>query len=434
MRRVIFVLLLVLLPAQASALDVPRSGHRVFDRVADLVMDRFYDAAALDRFAAAVRNEIEGPQPLNADSSDTRVDEAIDRVLASLGASHTGRYKPDTIDYFELIDIFRYAVRDDMRRLFPPQGRASYHGIGMVVETVDGVPFVSDVYDGRSADEAGILVGDEIISVDGAPYHAIESFRDKADQTVEVSLRRHPGADPVTAKVEVKRLRPLPTFARAIEDSVAVTNHGGRRIGYVRFWTLSSSDGLDIVARELADGRLKDADGLVVDLRGRWGGGPSDAAELFVGDTPPFRLIPRDGEDILANVRWHRPVVAIIDEGSRSGLELFAYALKANGIPLVGARTAGALLAGRAFLLPDDTLLELAVSDAVIGENERLEGRGISPDIPVPFTLPYAAGRDPQRDAAVKELMRILDGTRNGGPAHPGVSVRAGLGYQASVA
>ncbi len=107
-------------------------------------------------------------------------------------------------------------------------------------------------------------------------------------------------------------------------------------------------------------------------LRGRWSGGESDAVELFVGDTPSFRVIPREDDDVLANVRWRRPVVAIIDESAGSGLELFAYALKANGLPLVGTRTAGALLAGRAYLLPGDSLPEVAVSDGVIGDNERL--------------------------------------------------------------
>ena len=111
---------------------------------------------------------------------------------------------------------------------------------------------------------------------------------------------------------------------------------------------------------------------------------------------------------MFGTVRWRRPVVAIIDEGSRSGLELFAHALKVNGIPLVGSRTAGALLAGRAFLLPDDSLLEVAVSDAVIDEGLRLEGHGVEPDIAVPFSLPYAAGRDPQLDAAMMEMQRIL--------------------------
>lgn len=403
--------LLLLLPAQALAENPPRSGQPVFDRAVELVFDHFHDTSALGRFGIAVRHEIEDANaPLNASSSNERVSKAINTVLASLGASHTGRFQPDTIAYFELADIFRFAIRSDLRRLFPPDGEVSYAGIGLIANPSNGSLFVNDVYDGSPADRAGILVGDEILAVDGAPYHEIASFRDKVGRTVEVSLRRNAGAEPITVKVAVERLRPLKTFEKAIEASVSVTEREGKRIGYVRLWTLSAPEGLDIVARELGDGRLKDADGMVVDLRGRWGGGPSDAAELFVGDTPTFRLIQRDGEATLANVRWQRPVVGIIDGGARSGLELFAYALKTNGIPLVGSRTAGALLAGRAYLLPDDSLLEVAVSDAVIGDDVRLEGHGVEPDIPVTFSLPYAAGRDPQREAAVEEMQRILAG------------------------
>ena len=403
--------MLFLLPAPASAEDPPRSGQPVFDRAVELVFDHFHDTSALGRFGTAVRHEIEGAgAPLNASSSNEQVNKAIDTVLASLGASHTGRFQPDTIAYFELADIFRFAIRNDLRRLFPPEGGVSYPGIGMIAQPSGGSLFVNDVYDGSPAARAGILVGDEILAVDGAPYHEIASFRDKVGQTVEIRLRRNAGAEPIAVKVVVERLRPLQTFEKAIEASVSVTEQDGKRIGYVRLWTLSAPDGLDIVARELGDGRLKDVDGMVVDLRGRWGGGPSDAAELFVGDTPTFRLIQRDGEATLTNVRWQRPVVGIIDGGARSGLELFAYALKINGIPLVGARTAGALLAGRAYLLPDDSLLEVAVSDAVIGDDVRLEGRGVEPDIRVAFSLPYAVGRDPQRDAAVEEMRRILAG------------------------
>ncbi|MDW9528837.1 PDZ domain-containing protein [Sinorhizobium meliloti] len=400
--------LLLLVPTQGFGLDLPRSGHPIFDRVVTLVADNFHDPSALDGFGAAVRQELDGGDPLNAKSTEPRVDAAIERILASLDASHTARFTQDSIAYYELADIFRYAIRHDMKRLFPPDGRASYAGVGMVTRMENGLPFVSDVYDGSPADKAGIRVGDEVLSVDGAPYREIESFRGRTGQKVEIRLRRNAGAQPFTTSVAVERLRPLPTFEKAIENSVSVNVSDGRRIGYLRLWTLSSPDGLDIAARELATGRLKDADGVVVDLRGRWGGGPPDAAELFVGDTPNFRLISRSGKDMLANVRWHRPVVAIIDEGSRSGLELFAYALKANGIPLVGTRTAGALLAGRAYLLPDDSMLELAVSDAVIDDGVRLEGRGVEPDVPVPFALPYAGGRDPQREAAMEEMRRIL--------------------------
>lgn len=211
----------------------------------------------------------------------------------------------------------------------------------MVTRLERGQRFVSDVYDGAPAARAGIRVGDEILSVDGVPYREIASFRDKVGRTVDVRLRRHRDGLPITVTVAVERLQPLRTFEKAIEKSITVTEREGRRIGYLRLWTLSTRDGLDIVARELASGRLKDADGVIVDLRGRWGGGPPDAADLFVGGVPTFRLISRDGKDTLGTVRWRRPVVAIIDEGSRSGLELFAHGIIAGRPIERGSRSGG---------------------------------------------------------------------------------------------
>lgn len=372
-------------------------------------MDNFHDASALDDFMQAVQREINDPQyPMDATASKERVDAAIDAVIASLKASHTARLLPGTIDYFEIADIFRYAIRDDMERLFPPDGDVTYPGIGMIVLEDGGKLFVSEVYDGSPAAKAGILTGDEIVSVDGAPYSEIGSFRDKVGKSVDVRLRRSAEAEPITVKVQVEKLRPLPVFEKAITESATIFERDGRKIGYIRVWTLAARRSMQTVAEALAEGRLKDVDGLVLDLRGRWGGGSSDAAELFLGDTPPFRLIERNGETTLANVRWRKPVVAIIDEGTRSGLEVFAYALQSNDIKLVGARSAGALLAGRAYLLPDDSILEIAVSDAVIGDDVRLEGIGVQPDVTVGFTLPYSGGKDPQREAAIDEMRRIL--------------------------
>ncbi|NVD43010.1 PDZ domain-containing protein [Ensifer sp. HO-A22] len=414
-RVLLTALLLMLMPAGAPAAELPRSGDPVFDRVIALVNSEFHDETGLDRFNETAKKEIEDVgQTLPQRGSTARVDAAIDATIASLRASHNGRFKPDTIAYFELSDIFRFAIRNDLRRLFPPEGDVTYPGIGLVTQTIGDRRFVSDVYDGSPAATAGVLMGDEILSVDDLPYREIASFEGKVGQSVGIRLRRKADGAPVTVKVAVERLPPLPTLAKAIANSIAVIEHGGRKIGYVRFWTLSTRDGLDVVARELYDGRLSGVDGVIVDLRGRWGGGAADAAELFVGDTPSFRLIPRHGQPTLANVRWRGPVVALIDEGTRSGLELFAYALRINGIPLVGQRTAGALLAGRAYILPDDSLLEIAVSDAVIDDNVRLEGNGIAPDIPVDLPLAYAAGRDPQREAAVSEMLRLLaDGSSN---------------------
>lgn len=141
----------------------------------------------------------------------------------------------------------------------------------------------------------------------------------------------------------------------------------------------------------------------MLDLRAGWGGAQPEYAELFVGGAPIMTFVGRDGREAFASFRWRRPVVVLVDEGTRSGKEVVAYGLQRQGVPVVGTRTAGALLGGRGFLLSDGSLLVLAVSDVRV-EGERLEGRGVLPDVEIPFQLPYAAGKDPQLKAALAEL------------------------------
>ena len=60
----------------------------------------------------------------------------------------------------------------------------------MIAETRDGKQFVSDVYDGSPAARAGILVGDELLDVDAAPYREIASFAGKFAHKVAIRLGR----------------------------------------------------------------------------------------------------------------------------------------------------------------------------------------------------------------------------------------------------
>ena len=71
------------------------------------------------------------------------------------------------------------------------------------------------------------------------------------------------------------------------------------------------------------------------------------------------------------------------------------------------------MLGGRGYLLPDDSLMILAVADVTV-DGGRLEGVGVEPDIAVPFDFRYAGGADPQRDAAFQEMARSL--SRLGAP------------------
>lgn len=395
---------LTLTASAALAQDaLPKSGNAVFDRTVDLVVERFYAPDGLDPF----REEVVAVVAERPDFSDRVVlDEAIDRILASLNASHSARYTPDEVSYYELVDIFRYALRREMRRLFPPQGEVAYRGIGVVVDEVDGRTIVADVYDGGPADTAGVLAGDEIVVAGDGGFNGIFGGS-RAPDTVQLMLRRTADAAPIELSVPVEKLEATDTLLAAIEDSAELVERNGHRLGYIRVWTYASERVGRILAHELGRGALADADGLVLDLRGRWGGAPADAAEMFVGRSATAEFIERDGEARFVNYRWDRPVVAIIDEGSRSGIELLAYSLKKNGVPLVGEPTAGDVLAGTAFVLPDDSLLVLAVADVLV-DGKHLEGAPVTPDIEVPFAVPYAAGADPQRDAAEAVLLEML--------------------------
>ncbi len=391
-------------PAMAEA--PPRTGNAVFDRTVDLVNQHFYAPAELTQFnqaAALAASEM----PDLKDAAPGVVGDAIAFVLDSLGASHTGRYTPDQVDYYELADVFRFALRRDIRQIFPPRGEVTYAGIGIASAEIGGKSFVTHVYDSGPAAKAGLMAGDEIVSVDGAPFAEIGSFRGKAGTTAHLMVRRSADAAPIAIDVPVAAIQPGDLFVNAISASARVIDRGDKRIGYIRLWAYTREEVTSILYDELGQGRLKDVDGLVLDLRSKWGGAPGDAAETFVGGAADMVGVNRDGTRNIVTLRWHKPVVAIIDGGTRSGMEVLAFSLKKNGVPLVGAPTAGNVLAGTAYLLPDNSLLELAVEDVAVG-GQRLENNPIEPDVAVPFDVRYAAGRDPQIDAAVALMAERL--------------------------
>jgi carboxyl-terminal processing protease len=97
----------------------------------------------------------------------------------------------------------------------------------------------------------------------------------------------------------------------------------------------------------------------------------------------------------------------LVNNGSRSGKEILAYGFKKYKLgTLIGTKTAGAVVGGSPFLLEDGNLLYLAVIDVLV-DGERLEGKGVIPDLEVPFTLEYAQGKDPQLEKSVEVLLKL---------------------------
>jgi carboxyl-terminal processing protease len=149
-------------------------------------------------------------------------------------------------------------------------------------------------------------------------------------------------------------------------------------------------------------GRLKDADALVLDLREGWGGTPASVLNIYTGRGPSVTNVPRNGTRNTYNSHWNKPVVMLVNEGSRSAKEILAYSFQQYNIGrVVGSKTAGAVVAGRPVLMSDGSLLYVAAADVYVDGEQRLEGKGVTPDIIVPFSLEYAQGADPQKERAI---------------------------------
>jgi carboxyl-terminal processing protease len=381
-------------PNSAKLVDL-----RVFNEVWSRVRDSFYDPSMKGlNWAALGRHYRSRVTERGGDLAGL-----VNQMLAKLGASHTAYYTPDETAYYDLADIFAGGLRRELPKHFPG-GEVSYVGIGIASRAIEGRHFVSGVFDGFPAAAAKLMVGDELIAVDGTPFEPVRSFSNKAGREVALTIRRHARGEIRKLVVVPRRLRPNEMYRIAMANSARLIERGGRKIGYVHVWSYARSAYQELLEDLMTSGTLKDADALIWDLRDGWGGADPNYLDIFNPRSPTMILTDRRGQEDVVNGKWRKPVALLINEGTRSGKEVLAYGFKKYGLgPVVGTRSAGALLAGRAYLLSNGGLLVLAVADVSVG-GERLEGRGVTPLDSVPFDIRYAGGKDPQLARAVDLL------------------------------
>lgn len=395
-------------PVARAEAPEPRSDTavtaEVFDEAARLVRRHFYDRTLRGKDWDAV-SAPHCQQYLNARTPAER-SAAINALLAELGASHMLHATADEPAYYQLADIFSYGLRHDIPRHFP--SGISYPGIGVFTKEIGGRTFVTGVLAGLAGEKAGLLMGDEILTVDGAPFEPVASFRGKVGTSATMSIRRERDGPVSVLTVRPEQIEPGKAFRNAMRDSARLIETDGKRLGYIRVWSYAGRDYQRILVEELSTGKLKDADALIWDLRDGWGGADPQYLDLFNTRAPDMTFTDRDGETEFASFKWRKPVALLVNGGTRSGKEVLTFGVKTYGLgQVIGTTTAGALLAGRGFLLSDGSFLMVAVSDVAV-DGERLEGKGVAPTITVAFEIPYAAGRDPQLDKAVEVLAAEL--------------------------
>ncbi|GBD28584.1 putative CtpA-like serine protease [bacterium HR31] len=190
------------------------------------------------------------------------------------------------------------------------------------------------------------------------------------------------------------------------------------QVGYVRFgqFNQGSSARLSRAVGELQQQGIR---GLVLDLRGNPGGFVSElnrVAELFLPRGVVVYTLESREEGRRSYVTRSGPVldaalpmVVLVDDDTASAAELLSAALRDHGrAPLVGVRTAGAVLVSVTFPLPGGAGLSVAIARMLTPKGEELEGRGIQPDVEVDLTgADLDNGTDSQLVRGREELARI---------------------------
>ncbi len=406
----IFILLHWLNPPVFATPSQTRA--EILEQVWETVNDKFYDPQFNGVDWKAMQKKY---KPLAAQTqSREQLATVINEMLSQLQVSHTHFYTQNEQKYYQLLGIFQPISRNLQKQLkqFLGTDEIKYTGIGIFTQKINHKTFISGILADSPAAQAGLKVGDQLISVDGKTYQSIKSFRGKAGQKIKLLIQRTADTDSLQKiNVTPKIFEPTTMFLDAQKASRQSIERNGKKIAYVHIWSYAGTQYQEQLEKDLLYGRFKNADGLVLDLRDGWGGAEPKYLHIFTGESPNITLIRRDRKPVNGNSQWKKPVVLLVNEGSRSGKEILAFGFKQHKIgSIVGSKTAGAVVAGSPFIMKDGSLLYLAVADVLINNKYRLEGNGVTPDTRVPFSLEYSQGEDPQKQKAIDVAFQAVMG------------------------
>ena len=327
-------------------------------------------------------------------SYDKLMNGAISGMIKSLGDPYSVYLDPEM--YKKLIE----------------QTGGTFGGIGVVMGFENGVHIMS-VLEGTPGEAAGLVVGDEILAVDGTPTSSMDS------ETTAMSIRGEAGTDVVLSIRHSDGREQEYTITR---DVIHVKTAAGRMfdnsdIGYIRIASFGESTAKEF---ETDYNRLRDEGmkGMIIDMRANPGGYVKtcvDIANLIVPAGPVVSVVQRDGtrEEHTSGLSEPTvPIVVLIDGNSASASEILAGALQDTGAAtLVGTTSYGKGSVQVVLPMPDRTeAVKLTIARYYTPTGRSINGVGIEPDVFV--EQPPEAHRDMQLEKAldvIKEKMKAAE-------------------------
>lgn len=314
-------------------------------------------------------------------------------VAASLGDPYTVFFPP----------VESQAFAEDIK--------GAFEGVGMEIETKDGVLTVVSPLKGSPSFKAGMKSGDRILTIDGLTTK---------DMPVSEAVKHIRGAKGTSVKLKVLR-EGAPAFDITImRDVINIPTVDTKRLPDGTFvitllsFNAQSADLFRAALREFFTSG--DGNRLILDLRGNPGGYLESAVSAGSWFLPAGKVIVTEdyagkqpsvshrslGYNVFAGKGLH--MVILVDKGSASASEILAGALQKHGVAkLVGTNTFGKGSVQELIPITADTSLKVTVARWLDPDGIHIPPEGIKPDIAVTISeADIKAGKDPQMDRAVQ--------------------------------
>jgi carboxyl-terminal processing protease len=282
--------------------------------------------------------------------------------------------------------------------------RSRFNGLGIEVTVRNGLPTVVSAMEDTPAARAGILSGDQILKVNGTSTDRMElqdvmnSLRGPVGHKVTLTLLR-----PSTKEIKEYTLERVEIKVASVKAThvLPLELTGPFKIGYVRLIQFNEPTADDL-GKALDALQRQGMQALVLDLRNNPGGLLNSAVDVCGQFLPPnTKVVSTQGRVAsqqreyatsgAAKERPHFPIAVLVNEGSASGAEIVAGALKdLRRAVLVGETTFGKGSVQNVLQLPDGSALRITTAKYYTPSKQVIHGNGVTPNIRVPLTSEQA--------------------------------------------
>jgi carboxyl-terminal processing protease len=288
---------------------------------------------------------------------------------------------------------------DDFRDM-QDDTRSRFNGLGIEVSMKNGLPTVIAAMEDTPAAKAGVLSGDQILRINGISTErmdlqdAINVLRGPAGAKITLTLLR-----PSTKEIKEYTLQRAEIKIQSVKGARLLDPEftGPFKIGYIRLVQFNEPTA-DELSKALDELQKQGMQALILDLRNNPGGLLNSAVDVCAQFLPPNtkvvstqgRVASQQHDYSTSGAKKERsnfPMVVLINEGSASGAEIVAGALKdLHRAVLVGETTFGKGSVQNVMQLPDGSAVRFTTAKYYTPSKQVIQGNGVTPNIHVAVT------------------------------------------------